>query len=231
MESAPEPFTFDGRPSRGCLVPWGQDLFQGSIRLSVQAESALAGKQTSPLVWVALLVVPLAVLSFVYKPRGAVELHISPSDHPPALFGTAPPCSAADDGALDRAGVAQQLAFAKNERGVFEPRDAADSVYLMREAAACYAQAGREGLSQRATDTADSWVEKLSMVYRRVLLELQLARRSNDMPGIISSARRLTVLLSHAGPESSSFLTWLDEEMREKRAKQAASASGKKKRK
>src|SRR5262245_45605494 len=38
VESAPEPFTFDGRPSRGCLVPWGQELFYVGLRLSLQAE-------------------------------------------------------------------------------------------------------------------------------------------------------------------------------------------------
>lgn len=232
VESAPEPFTFDGRPSRGCLVPWGQDLYHGSIRLSVQSEGALdAGKGTSPILWVALLVLPLTALSFVYKPRGSLDNHVSPADHPPALFGQAPPCSAAEEGALDRASVAQQLAFAKNERGVFEYVDAADSVHLMREAAACYALAGREGLSQSATEAADTWSEKLSLTYRRGLLELQLARRANDMPAIVSSARRLTELLRHAGPASQGFLDWLDAEMRDKRAKQAALAAGKKKKK
>ena len=232
VETAPEPFTFDGFPSRGALVPWGQDVFYGSIRLSVQADNPLSSeKKTSPLIWVALLVLPLAGASFVYKPRAAVRHRVSPAENPPALFGAPPPCSSDADGALERANVAQQLAFSKNERGVFETQDAVTSVQLMREASACYALAGREGLSQRASEQADSWAGRLAMQYRRELLELQLALRSGDPGAIIDSALELDILLRQAGPDGEAFLEWLDEEIRVNDAKLAAKASKKKKKK
>src|SRR5690606_37309755 len=64
IESAPEPFMHEGKPSRGSLVPWGHDVFLGSLRLTVAADATGDGKRgTSPLVWVAALAVPLLLPS------------------------------------------------------------------------------------------------------------------------------------------------------------------------
>jgi hypothetical protein len=232
VESAPEPFTFDGRPSRGCLVPWGQELFHGGLRLSVQAESpSESGKRSSPILWVAALVIPVAALSMLYKPGAHADLDDASTLNPPALFGPAPACAEQGAGALGRASIAEQIAFAKNQRGVFDLRDAVDAVQLMREASQCYAMGERAGKADAAAATADEWTRKLSFNYQRVLLELELARRQGSIPGTLKATSRLKRMLAYAGPAAEDYMKWLDQQTRGTISKHAAKKAEKKKKK
>jgi hypothetical protein len=207
IESAPEPFQYDGRPARECMVNWGHDLYLGPIRLTVNADlSRGVRKGPSPLLWVAALVLPLVLLSFFLKPDGLGGRREQLLE-PPPLFGELPPCSEDKAGALGRASVAEQVARAKHERGVFILDDLVDGVQLMRESVACYALGDNQGSSDRALDLAEAWVDDLKYAYKRAQLDLEFGKRDPIM--MVDAVTRLNGLLRHAGPEAEEYKAWL----------------------
>jgi len=232
VESAPEPFTFDGRPSRGCLVPWEQEIFYGAVRLTFHGEAARhAAKRVSPVVWLAAVVVPLASFLLVNEREvGALDLEGSVKK-PPALFGEAPACAEAAQGALGRGNIAEQTAYAKHERGAFEVVDAVEAVELLREAAQCYLLAGQEGDAARANRVAAGWIDKLGLTYQRALLDFELARRKGSPPAIVASSTKLQTFLTYAGPQAAEYKGWLEQVVRAQRAARAAKAAAKKEKK
>jgi hypothetical protein len=219
IDSAPEPFTHEGKQSRAALVPWGHDAFLGSIRLTVAADTAGEGrKRVSPLLWIGALALPLLAASFLLKPSaGALVARSAVPDAPP-LFGALPACSEEQAGALGRAGVAEQVARAKHERGVFELDDLVASVQLMREAAVCFALGGNQGSSDRTLDLAEAWISDLQFSYKRAQLDLEVGRRANRPREILKATGRLKTLLAHAGPEAQRFRNWIDQQRREQLA-------------
>lgn len=227
IESAPEPFTHEGKPSRGALVPWGHDVFLGSMRLTIAAELGGGARKTSPLVWLAALALPLLAASFFLKPSAGARTGRRGLPEPPALFKQLPACSEERAGALGRAAVAEQLARAKHERGVFVVSDLVEGVQLLREAAVCYALGGNQGRSDRALDLSETWLADLQFSYKRAQLDLELGRRANRPKEIVAAVDRLKVLLRHAGPEAQPFRSFIDQQRRE----QLALLAGKKKKK
>lgn len=209
IESAQEPIMVDGRPSRGCLVGWNQDAFLGSIRLTLGSDGPGGRKGPSALVWVAALVVPLLGASFLLRPGAEAGTSRTRVSDPPALFGPLPTCSEEQAGALGRAAVAEQVARAKHERGVFEAKDSVDAVQLMREAAVCYTLGNNQGLSDRALNQAEDWIGELRFSYKRALLDLEVGRRAENPERIIDAVARLSVLLGNAGEEAVPFKAWL----------------------
>jgi len=228
-ESAPDPFTVDGQPSRGCLVPWGQDIFLGSVRLTVASEGAGRRKGPSPLVWLAALVVPLVAASFVFQPDRSVAGAHTRELEPPPLFGALPPCSAEAEGALGRGAVAEQIARAKHERGVFELSDRVSGIQLMREAAVCYALGGNQGASDRVLDVAERWMGDLQFNYKRALLDLELGQRQHNPKRVLDAIGRLGTLLRHAPPDAAPFNKWVAQVRRDQMAVVAEQAKKKKK--
>lgn len=206
IESAPEPFTYEGKPSRGCLVPWGADLFLDSVRLTLASDGMGKSKGPSPVVWLAALAIPLVGASVLLKqPASGASAGRARDVEPPAMFGELPACSEAQAGALGRAGVAEQIARAKHERGVFELTDLVAGVQLMREAAVCYALGGNQGSSDRTLDEAERWIGDLQFTYKRALLDLELGQRQASLERTLDAIGRLSVLLRHASPEAASF--------------------------
>lgn len=216
IESAPEPFTHDGRPSRGMLVLWGHDVFFGSLRLTLDAEAPTAGRKgPSPVLWVAVAMVVLLGGAALLKPDAMVSAGRARVPSPPALFGPQPSCSEDAPGALARATAAEQLGRAKHERGVFERRDLVDGVQLMREAGVCYALGGNQGASDRALDVADDWIRDLEYPYRRAQLDWEIARRNGHAGRALTALDELAVLTTHAGPEAERFRGWLTQSRRQ----------------
>jgi hypothetical protein len=219
IESAPEPLRHEGHSSRSCLVPWGQDVFLGSVRLTVGAELDASGKKgASPLVWLAAIAVPLVLASFFLKQEVGAGAARRRAPEPPALFGTLPRCSEDQAGAEARAQVAEQLARAKYERGVFDLSDLIGGVNLMREAGVCYALADNQGSSDRALQQAEEWLTDLQFSYKRAQLDLEIGSRAGRPREILDAVARLRTLLSSAGPEAQSYLSWIDQRRREQLA-------------
>lgn len=204
-ETAPEPFTHQGKLSRGCQVAWGEDLFLGSVRLTLNADGLdqKRGKQ-SPVVWVAAVAVPLLALMAFFGPTQTQQV-AAIDQEPPPLFGELPPCQETKAGAVGRGTVAEQVALAKHERGVFELMDSVESVQLMRESAVCYALGDNQGASDRAFDRAEAWIADLQFSYKRALLDLETGRRSLAGADVIDAVQRLQVLLSRSGPAADAF--------------------------
>lgn len=233
VEDAPEPFTFDGRPSRGCLVPWEQEVFYGAVRLTFHGELAGAEakrKRVSPVLWIAAVVVPVASFLLVNE-RELGARAMESGGQVPALFGDAPSCAEGPEGAFGRGNIAEQTAYAKHERGAFELVDAVQAVELLREAAQCYLLAGYEGDAARANRVAAGWVDKLSLTYQRALLEFELARRAKRAPAIVAASATLQTLLTYAGPQGAKYRGWLEQVVRAQRAERAAKAGKKEKKK
>jgi hypothetical protein len=220
IEDAKEPFQYDGRPAREALVAWGHDVYLGTIRLTVNADLTKGARSgPSPLLWVAVGVVPLVLLSFLLKPETNASAGSSTAE-PPPLFGEMPACSEDKAGALGRAAVAEQLAHAKHERGVFVQEDLVESVQLMREAGVCYALGENQGGSDRALDRAEAWVDDLKYAYKRAQLDLDF---SGSNPALtLDAVARLETLLRHAGPEADAYKAYLAQIRRDQIAAYAA---------
>jgi hypothetical protein len=203
--TAHEPFAYQGMPSRGCVAAWGQDLFIGSMRLTVVGDGRAAGMaKQSPVLWVALVAVPLLVAMAFFSPekRGGEDANQSEA---PALFGQMPACSESREGAVGRGLVAEQLALSKHERGVFELKDSVDAVELMREAAACYALGDNQGASDRALDRSEDWIADLQFGYKRALLDLEISKRAGAGKQALDAIKRLQVMLSRADSAAGSY--------------------------
>ena len=205
-ELAPEPFSYHGKLSRGCVVAWGQDLFFGSTRLTLLAEGGAGSSKSkqSPVVWAVAVALPLLVAMAFFAPADGAPSSVVPEE-PPALFGQLPPCSESKEGAVGRAAVAEQVALGKHERGVFELKDSVDSVELMREAAVCYALGENQGASDRTLDRAEEWIADLQFSYKRALLDLEIGRRAQAGTPVLGAISRLQVLLSRSGPSADVF--------------------------
>jgi len=231
-DTATDPFVLNGAPHRATLVPWDGEVFYGSIRLAFRADRESAGKtKTSPVLLIAVaLAIPLAGLSFFGTNRHSSGVKAAERTIPPALFAGETPCTESAEGALMRARVAERAARAKNERGVFELRDAVDAVHIMGEAAQCYLLASRHSEAERVNELSKRWVDKLDFRFQRTLLQFELARRDADGAAIQRHVRELSTLLTHAGPSAEAYKSWLDLERRDVRARQAEKAAeGKKK--
>lgn len=202
IEHAREPFVYEGRPAREGLIAWGSDVYLGSIRVTVNADlSKGQRKGPSPLVWLLAVALPLLGLSFFLKPDDEGAAGYGPAE-PPALFGEMPPCSEQKAGALGRASVAEQVARAKHERGVFELTDAVQGVQLMREAAVCYALGDNQGSSDRTLDDAAAWTDDLKYSFKRAQLDLAYG---GNLGLRIDAINRLTALLRYAGPGADEY--------------------------
>jgi hypothetical protein len=203
--TAREPFAYQGRASRGCIAAWGQDLFLGSLRLTVVADGARgSGTKLSPVWWVALAVIPMLVALAFFAPAERADDR-SAQDEPPALFGALPACSESREGAVGRGMVAEQLALSKHERGVFELEDSVEAVELMREAAVCYALGDNQGASDRALDRGEEWIADLQFSYKRALLDLEISKRAHAGKQALDAISRLQVLLSRAAPAADPY--------------------------
>jgi hypothetical protein len=230
IESAPEPLRHEGHSSRSCLVPWGHDVFLGSVRLTVAAELDASGRKgPSPVVWVAAIAVPLVLASLFLKPGAGAGASSRRAPDPPALFGPLPSCSEDRTGALARAEVAEQLARAKYERGVFELSDLIGGLNLMREAGVCYALGENQGDSERALDQAQAWLADVQFFYKRAQLDLEVGSRAGRPVEILDAVARLRTLLSSAGPDAQRYLSWIDQRRREQLAVLAQQQGKKKK--
>ncbi|MEY4514308.1 MAG: hypothetical protein RLZZ450_6430 [Pseudomonadota bacterium] len=230
IESAPEPMRHEGQATRSCLVPWGHDVFLGSVRLTVAAElDRDARKGGSPVVWLAALAVPLLLGSFFLKPGAEASSIRKVAPRPPALFGGLPSCSEDKTGALGRAEVAEQLARAKYERGVFELGDLIGGVQLMREAGVCYALGENQGGADRAFDQMELWSTDVQFSYKRAQLDLEVASRDKRPREMLDAIARLRTLLAHAGNDAQPYLAFLDQKRREQLAV-LSQRTGKKKR-
>jgi hypothetical protein len=224
-EQASEPFTFNGRPSRGALIPWEQDIFWGTVRLSVHAETATAKESAnSPVMWAALVVIPFAFYSFVYEPESDRVSARSVLDAPPALFGEGTVCSAEGPAALERGRIAEQLAYAKHSRAAFELADAIEAVQLLRESTQCFVAAGREGVAVRTAELGGQWLAELEDTYKRTLLDFELSYRSFSVPSMQRHGNRLTTLLKYGGEVAQPFLQWIDDTIRADQARAIARA-------
>jgi hypothetical protein len=228
IESAPEPFQYDGRPAREGMIAWGHDVYLGSTRLTVHADLTGARKGPSALLWVAALLLPLALLSFFFKSDGAASSRGALLE-PPPMFGELPACSEGKEGALGRASVAEHVAHTKHERGVFMLDDAVEGVHLMREAAVCYALGDNQGSSDRALDEAEEWIADLKYTYKRAQLDLEFGQRDPSMA--IDAIERLNVLLGHAGPQAEEYKGWLAQVRRDQFAAAAEQAAAEAKKK
>lgn len=205
VDTAPDPFRYQGTLSRACVVAWGQDVFLGALRLTLSADGVAPGAtKRSPLVWVAALAVPLLVAMAFFSPDPRARSAMV-EEEPPRLFGDLPPCSESKAGAVGRGSVAEQVGMAKHERGVFVLKDSVDGVQLMREASACYALGDNQGASDRAFDRAEEWLTDLQFTYKRALLDLETGRRERAGPEVLDAALRLQILLSHAGSHADAF--------------------------
>lgn len=230
-DAATTPFTVEGKPLRRGLVPWGQELYFGKLRILFEAEATRdkSGKLGAPM-WIAVaLTIPTAAALFYLASvqqgggfgRAAAQV--------PKLFGPPPECSEAEDGALHRAQLAEAAAHSKHQRGRFHQADAVDAVQLIREASQCYFLGGREMDAQRTADLAERWQERLEFEYDRARLALDLARRKGQQRAIVERSRELSTLLRHAGEDAAAYKLWLDGVTRSQHAAHAEKAQQRKK--
>lgn len=202
----------EGQPVEGSFVPWGARLTLGAcsfhlqeIEISRESESASnppalpadtpneSTTTTSPVIVMLLVsVLALAGIALLDGPETSAAA-LPPA--PPELFDAEPACTSKN--ALHRATLAEEEAFAKSERAVFEKQDGVSAVKLFAEAEACYRVAKRTARSNEVRAQSRSLRASLEEEYKLRRMRLSRALNANDNTQAKAELRQLIELLEH----------------------------------
>jgi hypothetical protein len=212
LASTPSGVYFAGSEHRSVQVPWGDEVYLGTLRLDfVRSATGRSGRK--------LLLLFLGPLSLAVAGAAAVGSFAQPSpssrsvEAPPLLRGTAT-CSARDQAILERrAREAERAASAKKERFAFVGSEGAAAARLYQEAADCYERAGRPADGARVARTLESWTSRLNEEYAALRFRLRTALDQGREVEALAATKALEELL--AGSDEGPYLEWLSALRRE----------------
>jgi hypothetical protein len=206
-KQAPAPFSFQGRPLRKGMIPWGEDIFINRIRLRMVREpTEIDRKMMSPRFILVALPLLCASAWLLLGRSPAADSHDSGGVAASPLFDKPIECSQPNL-ALYRAGEAERTAFAKMERYPFMHQDGVEAVRLISEARNCYQAAGEAAQVARVQKALDTWTRRLEQDYQNLRLRLRLARVGAQRDEARRTVRILRNLLSH---RNDNYTKWLD---------------------
>jgi hypothetical protein len=211
---------FRGKECSEALVPWGEDVFAGSVRLGFVSRSKRDG---SPLLLLLAPVLLLAVgMTFLPQLGGSVDR--DNEVEPPPLGLSELGCREQEPArAAQRARELEHAARAKVQRSAFVAHDGVQALDRFQEAAACYRTAGGEGEADRIQAEHDRWSARLNQDYAAARLKLRVAL-DRDRPGdALNAVRSLQALLS--GRPASPYTEWLSSLQRQLERQLAKSGS------
>ncbi len=206
-----------GESVDGQYVEWNSQLSLGRLCFSLKSKKtgkkiAQARNQkgkapdtgeessntVSPVIIMALLLA-LAYLGngFLGASQPDVE---SISTAPPLLFAESVKCASGNSG--HRAEQAEEAAFAKRQRSVFDLQDGIAAVELFSESENCYRAAGRPTEAQAVQSEGSELRASLEAEYKLLRVRLQRALHSGNRSVASTQVNRLQELLRHRASHS-----------------------------
>lgn len=165
---------FGGAEYREVMVPWGDDVFVGTLRLRFCRELSTIHPMLHAM---ALIASALSLIGgVVVAQRWQSELAIAPASKPPSMDA---PISACPDKepevAAYRAADALRRGYAKKARFPFSAREGGAALSLFAQAEACFAVCGNHAEAEIASAEHDAWLAKLDSRVRTLSITLDRA--------------------------------------------------------
>jgi hypothetical protein len=201
----------EGQAVEGAYVPWGTQLSLGNcqftfqrsenkeeVQVSGNPKEAAADKpdeatRPSPLILMLLVsALAFAGIQLLHGPESSAG--VMPPDAP-ELFESKQECTSKN--ALHRAALAEEEAFARSERSVFEKQDGISAVQLFEEAEACYRQAKQKSDADALRTHGNQLRQALEEEYKLLRMRLSRALNEGDRELATLQLRRLLDLLRH----------------------------------
>jgi hypothetical protein len=198
--------TFRGEPTRAVAVPWGEDVYVGSVRLAFIAESGRPRHSGG----VVLVVGLLAAAAL-----GAALIGSDPFSGPqqteieaPPLIRATPTCPEHDTGpARVFASLALGQALAKRQRAPFDRADGVQALELFGQAKACFEAVGSPADAGAAEKAGAELQGQLNEEYAALRLRLRMSLDQKRWEDAAASVQALERLLTPQGP--SPYRAWL----------------------
>ncbi|MBL4637227.1 MAG: hypothetical protein JKY56_25455 [Kofleriaceae bacterium] len=207
----------DGEPVDGQYVPWNSQLSLGRLSFALKSKKVGrkggrgrnqkgktpdTGKESSntisPVIVMALLFALVYLGSGLF---GASETDVaSISAAPPLLFDESVKCASGNSG--HRAEQAEEAAFAKRQRSVFDLQDGIAAVELFSESEDCYRVAGRQEEAVAIQLEGTELRASLEAEYKLLRVRLQRALHSGNRAVASTQVNRLQELLHHRASHS-----------------------------
>jgi hypothetical protein len=203
-------FVLEGSERKSALVPWGEEVFLGNVRLTF-LETAEAERPSVVLLGFA----PVALLVIGFSMFKAVGRD-TPSDRSveaPVLFDERVTCSEHDRQVAEhRAREAERAAQAKAERFAFAFRDGVEAGRLFLEAHACLESLGLVNDASRLDDESHRWIGRVNEEYGAARLRLRVALDHRRYAEALAATKEIRALLTgRDGP----YAEWLADVERE----------------
>ncbi len=202
----------EGQPVQGAFVPWGSRLSLGSCAFELQAleiakqddsasnsgppapDKASESSKTTNSIFIMLLLSALAYLSLGLLEQPETLASALPSDAP-ELFEADHSCASRNP--EHRARAAEDAAFAKSERSVFEKQDGVSAVELFAEAEACYRAAKDSTSAALAAERGMELRLELEEEFKLLRMRLSRALHAEDRELARVQLHQLLALLHH----------------------------------
>jgi hypothetical protein len=211
---------FRGKECSETLVPWGEDIYAGGVRLGFVVRRKRAG---GPLLFLLAPTLLLAIGMTLLPKLGDSVVKDAEVEAPPLALRELECREREPARAERRAREAEQVARARMQRSVFVPRDGLEALDGFQEAVACYRDAGNEGEAQRAKAHLDRWSSQLNDDYAAARLRLRVALDRDRPQDALSAVRSLQALLSARPP--SRYTEWLSSLQRQLERRMAKGGS------
>jgi hypothetical protein len=205
---APTPVMYNGVPVERMVVPWGAELFVGSVKLLLRnrdevgaADGAVKTKKDekpNPIL-LAAAVVGVAVLGYIMIGGDGGEGVSKPKGTPPTLFDSLDrTCESPDpDRARSAGNDYARRAAAKEERYPYRSQDGVEAVNLHANAAACLRVAGEAERSARELALATALKDTLERELLNHKFRLERAIELNRPDDGVVEVRLMINLLQH----------------------------------
>ena len=214
-------FVCEGSQVKRMVVRWETEIYLGDARFAFFEDAASARSKGVFSFLVGLLLIVLGALAFrLLTPESVARRDVEAPVLGPAsgkCRETAPKARAARAHALERA------AAAKKERSPFDGSDGVDALFLLGEARACFAGAGRIDDEARTDEALRDWTVRMNDDYASLRLRLRVALDQGFVADALRAAKGLETLLSRQ--RESAYAEWLRAVRRELERKAARTAS------
>lgn len=205
-ERVPGTLTFRGEPTRTALVPWGEDVYVGSVRLAFVAESGKPGRSGGVVLAVGLLAA--AALGAALVGSGQFGTPKQTEIEPPPLGEATTTC--AEHGIDPAKALASQVlsrARSKRQRAPFDRADGVEALGLFGQAKACFEVAGEPTEAEMARQERAELQTQLDEEYAALRLRLRLSLDQKRYADAAAAVQALERLLAPKGP--SPYRAWL----------------------
>ncbi|HVY28788.1 MAG TPA: hypothetical protein VHB79_19665 [Polyangiaceae bacterium] len=205
-ERVPGTLTFRGEPTRAAAVPWGEDIYAGSVRLAFVAEGGKAGRSGGVIFAIGLLVAAAVGAAWIGSDRFS-----SPKQteiEPPSLVVATTPCAEHAPGpAKAFAFQALSRARSKRQRAPFDRAEGVQALELFSQAKACFETAGSPPDAEVAEKEHAELKGQLDEEYAALRLRLRVSLDQKRYADAAAAVQALERLLAPQGP--SPYRAWL----------------------